>query len=278
MNPLVAPEAQPRAFRTALSVNVNKIALLRNTRHLAIPDVVALSRQALQAGAQGLTVHPRPDARHIRTQDVQDLAALMRDWPAAEYNIEGNPFHNLMDFVRQVRPHQATFVPDGQDQFTSDHGWQLPEDLERLKPLIAESQALGVRVSLFMDPLPEMMAAARASGADRVELYTEAYASAFGTAQQAEVLARYTATANAALAVGLEVNAGHDLSRDNLTEFLRAVPGVVEVSIGHALIADALELGIAETVRDYQRCIQNAFSASKTPLARPGGGTSPLPR
>ena len=278
MNPLVVPEAQPRAFRTALSVNVNKIALLRNTRHLAIPDVVGLSRQALQAGAQGLTVHPRPDARHIRTQDVHDLAALMRDWPATEYNIEGNPFHNLMDFVRQVRPHQATFVPDGQDQFTSDHGWQLPEDLERLKPLIAESQALGVRVSLFMDPLPEMMAAARASGADRVELYTEAYASAFGTAQQAEVLARYTATANAALAVGLEVNAGHDLSRDNLTEFLRAVPGVVEVSIGHALIADALELGIAETVRDYQRCIQNAFSASKTPLARPGGGTSPLPR
>ena len=278
MNPLVAPEAQPRAFRTALSVNVNKIALLRNTRHLAIPDVVGLSRQALQAGAQGLTVHPRPDARHIRTQDVHDLAALMRDWPAAEYNIEGNPFHNLMDFVRQVRPHQATFVPDGQDQFTSDHGWQLPEDLERLKPLIAESQALGVRVSLFMDPLPEMMAAARVSGADRVELYTEAYASAFGTAQQAEVLARYTAAANAALAVGLEVNAGHDLSRDNLTEFLRAVPGVVEVSIGHALIADALELGIAETVRDYQRCIQNAFSASKTPLARPGGGTSPLPR
>jgi pyridoxine 5-phosphate synthase len=278
MNPLVAPEAQPRAFRTALSVNVNKIALLRNTRHLAIPDVVGLSRQALQAGAQGLTVHPRPDARHIRTQDVHDLAALMRDWPAAEYNIEGNPFHNLMDFVRQVRPHQATFVPDGQDQFTSDHGWQLPEDLERLKPLIAESQALGVRVSLFMDPLPEMMAAARASGADRVELYTESYASAFGTAQQAEVLARYTAAANAALAVGLEVNAGHDLSRDNLTEFLRAVPGVVEVSIGHALIADALELGIAETVRDYQRCIQNAFSASKTPLARPGGGTSPLPR
>ena len=278
MNPLVAPEAQPRAFRTALSVNVNKIALLRNTRHLAIPDVVGLSRQALQAGAQGLTVHPRPDARHIRTQDVHDLAVLMRDWPAAEYNIEGNPFHNLMDFVRQVRPHQATFVPDGQDQFTSDHGWQLPEDLERLKPLIAESQALGVRVSLFMDPLPEMMAAARASGADRVELYTEAYASAFGTAQQAEVLARYTAAANAALAVGLEVNAGHDLSRDNLTEFLRAVPGVVEVSIGHALIADALELGIAETVRDYQRCIQNAFSASKTPLVRPGGGTSPLPR
>jgi len=285
MNPLVAPEAQPRAFRTALSVNVNKIALLRNTRHLAIPDVVGLSRQALQAGAQGLTVHPRPDARHIRTQDVHDLAALVRDWPAVEYNIEGNPFHNLMDFVRQVRPHQATFVPDGQDQFTSDHGWQLPEDLERLKPLIAESQSLGVRVSLFMDPLPEMMTYARASGADRVELYTEAYASAFGTARQSEVLARYVAAANAALAVGLEVNAGHDLNRENLTEFLRAVPGVVEVSIGHALIADALELGISETVRDFQRCIQNSFSALNMPLASGGsvgarscGRLSPLPR
>ena len=288
MNPLVAPEAQSRAFRTALSVNVNKIALLRNTRHLAIPDVVRLSRQALLAGAQGITVHPRPDARHIRAADVHELAALMRDWPAAEYNIEGNPFHNLMDFVRQLRPHQATFVPDSQDQFTSDHGWQFPEDLDRLKPLIVETQALGVRVSLFMDPAPEMMAAARASGADRVELYTEAYASAFGTAQQAEVLARYAAAAQAALAVGLEVNAGHDLNRDNLTEFLRAVPGVVEVSIGHALIADALEFGLAETVRDYQRCIQNAFMPSKTPsaslpqggseLGRPGDGSRALAR
>ncbi|OYV00829.1 MAG: pyridoxine 5'-phosphate synthase, partial [Burkholderiales bacterium PBB5] len=193
--------------------------------------------------------------------DVHDLAALMQAWPQAEYNIEGNPFHNLMGFIEAVRPHQATFVPDSEDQFTSDHGWRFPEDVERLAPVIARTRALGVRVSLFMDPIPEMMAAARAVGADRVELYTEAFASAWGTPQQAAVLARYTAAAEAALAAGLEINAGHDLNRDNLTGFLQAVPGVLEVSIGHALIADALALGLTETVRDYQRCIQRAFTA-----------------
>ncbi len=262
MNPLVAPEAFRRDGRTALSVNVNKIALLRNTRHLGIPDVVRLSRIALEAGAQGITVHPRPDERHIRGQDVHDLAALMKQWPEAEYNIEGNPFHNLMDFVRTLRPHQCTFVPDSTDQFTSDHGWNFPADLERLKPLVAEAQALGVRVSLFMDPHPEAMVHAAATGAQRVELYTESYAGAHGQPEQAAVLARYVAAATAAIAAGLQINAGHDLNRVNLTEFLRAVPGVLEVSIGHALIADALELGLAETVRDYQRCIQRAFSAT----------------
>ncbi len=267
MNPLVAPEPFRPDGRTALSVNVNKIALLRNTRHLGIPDVVKLSRQALEAGAQGITVHPRPDQRHIRHQDVHELAQLMRQWPHAEYNVEGNPFHNLMDIVRELAardmaPQQCTFVPDSTDQFTSDHGWNLPADLERLRPLVAEAQALGVRVSLFMDPLPEAMEHARASGAERVELYTEAYASAHGTPAQAEVLQRYVAAAQAALAAGLQVNAGHDLNRDNLADFLRAVPGVMEVSIGHALIADALALGLTETVRDYQRCIQRAYSAT----------------
>ena len=279
MNPLVAPEAHARTLRTALSVNVNKIALLRNTRHLGIPDVLMLSRQALLAGAQGITVHPRPDGRHIRNQDAHDLAALLREWPEAEYNIEGNPFHNLMALARELRPQQLTFVPDSEDQFTSDHGWRFPDDLVRLQPLVAEAQALGMRVSLFMDPEPSMMAAARACGADRVELYTEAYASAYGTPMQAEVLARYTATAQAARAVGLGVNAGHDLNRANLSDFLRAVPGVQEVSIGHALIADALELGLAETVRAYQRCIQAAFMAPETPAASPPqGGVSALGR
>ena len=263
MNPLVAPEAQARPHRTALSVNVNKIAWLRNTRHLQVPDVVALSRLALQAGAQGITVHPRPDARHIRAQDVHDLHALMQQWPEAEFNIEGNPLHNLMGFVRDLRPHQVTFVPDSEDQFTSDHGWRFPDDLARLQPVIDEALALGVRISLFMDPVPEMMASARASGAQRVELYTEAYASAHGTPRQATVLARYTAAARAALAVGLQVNAGHDLNRANLTDFLRAVPGVLEVSIGHALIADALELGLTETVRAYQRCIQRSLDPAQ---------------
>ena len=264
MNPLIASGLPSHGATAALSVNLNKVALLRNTRTLTIPSVTHAARLAIEAGAQGITVHPRPDQRHIRTHDVHDLAAMLKAWPHIEYNIEGNPFHNLMDLVRKLRPHQATFVPDSVEQSTSDHGWSLPEDNEALRPLIDECHALGVRVSLFMDPLPEAMAQARLIGADRVELYTEAYARSHaegaGTPQHAALLACYTAAAEAALAVGLELNAGHDLNRDNLTAFLRAVPGVQEVSIGHALIADALELGLTETVRDYLRCIHRAHA------------------
>jgi pyridoxine 5-phosphate synthase len=245
-------------MKTALSVNLNKVALVRNTRHLGIPSLTRAATQCLQAGAHGITVHPRPDERHIRAQDVFDLAGLLQDWPGREYNIEGNPFHNLMDFVRQVRPQQVTFVPDSEGQFTSDHGWSFPDDAERLQPLINECQALGARVSLFMDPVPAQMALAKAAGADRVELYTEPYAAAWGHASLAEQLQRYAAAAQAALDAGLGVNAGHDLNRDNLTAFLRAVPGVAEVSIGHALIADALELGYAAAVADYLRCMEQA--------------------
>jgi len=244
---------------TSLSVNLNKVALVRNTRHLGIPSVLTAAKACLAAGAQGITVHPRPDERHIRPHDVNDLAALLaRDWPAIEFNIEGNPFHNLMDFVRALKPHQATFVPDSETQSTSDHGWSFPEDAERLRPLIAETRALGVRVSLFMDPIPEMMAEAKAVGADRVELYTEGYAASRGTPDEQAVLARYVEAARAAQAAGLGLNAGHDLSRDNLTPFLRAVRGVQEVSIGHAFIADALELGYAATTKEYLHCIEEA--------------------
>jgi len=244
--------------KTALSVNLNKVALVRNTRHLGIPSVTRAATLCLEAGAAGITVHPRPDERHIRAGDVHDLAALLKAWPDREFNIEGNPFHNLMDFVRQVRPHQVTFVPDSEGQFTSDHGWTFPQDAERLKPLIDEAKALGARVSLFMDPIPEAMAAAKAVGADRVELYTETYASAYGTPKQTEVLASFTATAEAALKAGLGINAGHDLNRNNLHTFLTTVPGVQEVSIGHALIADALEMGYTETVRAYNACMPKA--------------------
>jgi len=247
---------------TKLSANVNKIALVRNTRTLGIPDVIYLSRIALQAGAQGITVHPRPDGRHARAPDVRELAELLTDWPQAEFNIEGNPFHNLMDFVRDphTRPDQCTFVPDETGAFTSDHGWDLVKDAQRLKPVIAEARACGVRVSLFMDPLPEVMAMARELGADRVELYTEPYAAAFGTAEQDEVLARYTAAGAAAHSAGLDLNAGHDLNRANLPVFLAAVPGVKEVSIGHALIADALEFGLAQTVRLYLEAIRKSVA------------------
>ena len=244
--------------RTALSVNVNKVALVRNTRHLGIPSVTRAAVLCLQAGAQGITVHPRPDQRHIRTHDVHELAALLKAWPDREYNIEGNPFHNLMPFVRELRPHQVTFVPDSEGQFTSDHGWRFPDDAERLRPLVAECRELGVRVSLFMDADASVMVHARAVGADRVELYTEPYAAAFGTPQQAAQLERFRAAAQAALDAGLGVNAGHDLNRDNLTPFLRTVPGVSEVSIGHALMADALELGYGATVAAYLGCIEQA--------------------
>ena len=266
------PPHPPGAHKTVLSVNINKVALLRNTRHLDIPSVTRAAELCLEAGAQGITVHPRPDERHIRADDVYEIAALMKDWPQCEFNIEGNPLHNLMHFVRDLSArglplHQCTFVPDSEGQFTSDHGWSLPQDAERLKPHIAYAHARGVRVSLFMDPVPAAMAAAKALGADRVELYTESYARAWSGADKHKALSRFAETAKAAAAVGLGVNAGHDLNRDNLAEFLRAVPGVREVSIGHALIADALELGYGATVKDYLRCIGEAFSPTPAPAA-----------
>ena len=248
---------------TALSVNLNKVATVRNTRHLGIPSLTRAATLCLQAGANGITVHPRPDERHIRSGDVPELATLMQGWPDREFNIEGNPLHNLMDVVgdlvaQKLPVHQVTFVPDGHGQFTSDHGWVFPNDAARLRPLIEQAHAWGLRVSLFMDADPAPMAAARAVGADRIELYTEPYASAWGTPEQTAQLARFAAAAHAAQAVGLGVNAGHDLNRDNLTAFLARVPGVAEVSIGHALIADALELGYDATVKDYLRCISRA--------------------
>lgn len=240
---------------TRLSVNLNKVALVRNSRTLGIPSVTRAGEIALDAGAQGLTVHPRPDERHIRPQDVYDLAALVRARAGIEYNIEGNPFENMLHYARKVRPHQCTLVPDDPAQFTSDHGWDLPRDGERLKPIIAEMKALGIRVSLFMDAVPQNMVLAAAVGADCIELYTEPYAKAYGGPSQASVLAQYAAAARAAGQAGLHVNAGHDLNRDNLAALIAAAKPVAEVSIGHALIADALELGLAATVRQYLAAI-----------------------
>lgn len=249
-------------MRTHLSVNLNKVALVRNTRHLGIPSVTRAATLCLQAGAHGITVHPRPDERHIRATDVADLSVLVKAWPDREYNIEGNPLQNLMGFVRQFKPHQTTFVPDGEGQFTSDHGWNPAADTEKLRPLIAETKALGVRVSLFMDAEPSHIVWAKSVGADRVELYTEPFAAAWATSAQSAQLKRFAKAAQAALDAGLGVNAGHDLNRENLTAFLKHVPGVQEVSIGHALIADALELGYSATIADYLRCINAAQIAA----------------
>ncbi len=247
---------------TRLSVNLNKIALLRNARSLGIPSVTRAAAIVLDAGAHGITVHPRPDGRHVRAEDVRELAELLKGRSAdAEFNIEGNPFQDLLELVREVRPRQCTLVPDDPGALTSDHGWDLTHDRERLKPVIAELKSLGVRVSLFMDPLPAALPAARELGADRVELYTEPYARAFGTPDEAGVIAHYAQAARAAQRAGLGVNAGHDLNLSNLPRFLAAVPGVLEVSIGHALVSDALEAGLAQTVRDYLDAIGHGAHA-----------------
>ncbi|HYP90531.1 MAG TPA: pyridoxine 5'-phosphate synthase [Polyangiaceae bacterium] len=240
---------------TKLSVNVNKVATLRNTRTLEIPSIVRLSRIALDAGAHGITVHPRPDQRHIRPSDVLEIAELLRAYPAAEYNIEGNPFHGLFEHCERVKPQQATLVPDAREALTSNHGWNLVEldapSRAALARSVSDLKALGARVSLFLDPVEAMMPIARDLGADRVELYTEPYAAAAADGRAAESIASYGRAAAAARAVGLGVNAGHDLSLTNLAAFVSGAGPIDEVSIGHALIADALELGMAETVRRY---------------------------
>lgn len=247
-------------MKTALSVNLNKVALLRNTRHLNLPSVTRAANLCLQAGAHGITVHPRPDNRHIRASDTIELATLMQDWPDREFNVEGNPFHNLLECVANLRErglpvHQVTFVPDSENQFTSDHGWDLSQDQPALRKAIAQARALHVRVSLFMDADTPHMAAAKTLGADRIELYTEPYAQAWGTPQQTAQLQRFQAAAQAALDAGLGVNAGHDLNLHNLRAFAAQLPSLQEVSIGHALIADALEQGYSATVRNYLACL-----------------------
>jgi pyridoxine 5-phosphate synthase len=239
---------------TKLSVNVNKVATLRNTRHLGIPSVAHLACVALDAGAAGITIHPRPDQRHIRGSDVTELAELLKQYPQAEFNIEGNPFHDYMRHIRAVRPTQCTLVPDATDAPTSDSGWKLDASTSgKLRPLIAEMKSLGCRVSLFMDWDSGEFAAARDLGVDRLELYTEPYAAAFAKGREARErsLAGYAAAAERAVKLGLGLNAGHDLSLANLAIFLQRVKGIQEVSIGHALIGDALEYGMAETVRKY---------------------------
>ncbi|MEE4202950.1 MAG: pyridoxine 5'-phosphate synthase [Halieaceae bacterium] len=249
---------------TQLSINLNKIALIRNSRDTDIPDVVEFAHRVITAGAQGITVHPRPDQRHIRAQDC----AALKQAISVELNIEGNPFTDAresdragvtdypgyMALVEAVRPAQATLVPDGDQQLTSDHGFDLDRDADRLAPVIAQLKRWGCRVSLFMDPAPDAMAKAAAIGADRIELYTEAYADAYKTGQFQDVLARYRDAAVAAQEAGLGVNAGHDLNLDNLPDF--RIPSLLEVSIGHAFTVDALRFGIDEAVSRYRQALR----------------------
>lgn len=248
---------------TVLSVNVNKVAVLRNSRGGSEPSVVAAAEAAIAAGAGGITVHPRPDQRHIRPDDVLALARVVAG--RVEYNLEGNPFApprpgypGFLALVAAVRPDQATLVPDGDGQLTSDHGFDLQRDAGRLRPLVAQLKALGVRVSLFMDAGAPGLDLAATMGADRIELYTGPYAEAHAAGDAAAALARCAESAREAQALGLGVNAGHDLSQANLGDFLRGVPGVQEVSIGHALFSEALHAGLAPTIRAYRAIIADA--------------------
>jgi pyridoxine 5-phosphate synthase len=258
-----------------LSVNVNKVATLRNARGGSVPDVLRVARACVEAGCHGITVHPRPDGRHIRTTDVEALAAML----TVEFNVEGYPTTEFLDLVCRVRPAQCTLVPDPPDALTSSSGWRLGRDTAWLRDVIARLHDAGMRVSLFVDADPSRMAAARALGADRVELYTEPYARAFPTPARDAVFARYRAAALAAQGEGLGLNAGHDLDLENLPYFSRHCPGLLEVSIGHALISDALFMGLRPAVRAYLAALDpegptSVTSPSSRKRPRSRGGTS----
>jgi len=246
---------------TLLSVNLNKIAVLRNSRGGSEPDICRAAQTCIDAGCGGITVHPRPDLRHVRPDDVRALAAMLRH--RVEYNIEGNPFAEargdypgLLALAREVRPTQVTLVPDDDGQVTSDHGFDLRRDIARLRPLVGELCDLGCRVSLFVDPGTADFDLAAVIGVQRIEIYTGPYAQAFADGRPAAALATCADTARRAQQAGLAVNAGHDLSQANLGTFKAAIPGLAEVSIGHALIGEALYEGLATTVRNYLQILR----------------------
>lgn len=233
---------------TKLSVNINKIATLRNSRGGDTPNVVRAALDAERFGAQGITVHPRPDERHIRYSDVRDLKKVV----STELNIEGNPIESFVELVMEVQPAQVTLVPDAHDAVTSNAGWDTTSHRDFLTGIVALFRSKGIRTSIFLDPDPKFVEAAAATGTDRIELYTESYARAYASGREAAI-APFVETARRALQYGLEINAGHDLSLENLRYFAETVPGLQEVSIGHALISDALYLGFENTIQLYRK-------------------------
>lgn len=249
---------------TLLSVNVNKIALLRNSRGTNHPDLKVFVRRILAQGVRGITVHPRPDERHITRRDAFELAELLREYPGVEFNIEGYPSDAFMQLIETLRPAQCTLVPDEPGQLTSDHGWDVRRHSEQLQQIVLQLRQWGVRSSLFLDPDVAQIEAVARTGADRIELYTEEYARAFSSADAnvlAEVLARYQHTADAAVAAGIGVNAGHDLSLKNLSTFL-GLGNIMEVSIGHALIVESLEMGMDDVLALYLAITEAAGSVA----------------
>lgn len=237
---------------TQLSININKVATIRNARGGNTPNVVRFALDCERFGAQGITVHPRPDERHIRYADVMELRPLLTQ----EFNIEGNPVPKFIELVCKVKPAQVTLVPDAEDAITSNAGWDTIKHEDFLREVVAKFKSHGIRVSLFVDPVPEMIRKAAEIGADRVELYTEAYAASYAADPKAAI-APYVAAAEVARECGLGLNAGHDLSLENLAYFHQRIPWTDEVSIGHAVISDALYLGIEETIRQYLECLKD---------------------
>lgn len=236
---------------TKLSVNINKVATLRNARGGSVPDVVKFALDCERFGAEGITVHPRPDERHIRYRDVYDLKPVL----TTEFNIEGNPVPRFVDLVKEIKPAQVTLVPDAENVLTSNAGWDTVKNQAFLSETVAEFKSCGIRVSIFIDPVPEMIEMAARTGTDRVELYTEAYARQY-SADRAKAIAPYLMAATVARECGLGLNAGHDLSLENLQYFHQQIPWLDEVSIGHAIISDALYLGIEETIHRYLQCLR----------------------
>jgi pyridoxine 5-phosphate synthase len=238
---------------TRLSVNINKIATLRNSRGGNNPNLIKVAQDCERFGAEGITVHPRPDERHIRYQDVYDLSKIV----TTEFNIEGNPKEQkFVDLVLATKPHQVTLVPDALNQLTSDHGWDTIKEQAYLKEIIATFKNAGIRVSIFVDPVIEMVGAAATTGTDRIELYTESYAKLFAEGKKEEAIAPYILAAAQATKLGLGINAGHDLDRFNLQYLIANIPSIDEVSIGHALITDALYLGLENTIQLYKRALE----------------------
>ena len=246
---------------TALSINLNKISLLRNSREGNYPNVLQHAQLCIDNGADGITVHPRPDQRHIRPSDVRELSALVQPLATVEFNIEGNPFAPAVDdypgfiaLVEQTKPDQCTLVPDNDSQLTSDHGFDLTQSGNSLEPIIRRLKDQGMRVSLFMDPDLEQIKLASEIGADRVELYTGPYAAAWGSESVESLFHQHKEAAQLATSLGMGVNAGHDLNLHNLAKFA-SIPGLLEVSIGHAFIVDSITMGMASTVQAYKKLL-----------------------
>lgn len=235
---------------TDLSVNLNKIALLRNSRGRNYPSVVDYARKFIDLGVQGITIHPRPDERHIKRKDAYELAELLQDYSHVEFNIEGFPNDEFLALIKESRPDQCTLVPDGDNQLTSDHGWNFHKQESFIRPVIAQINDWGVRSAVFLDPDMDQLTLAAESGSNRIELYTEAYAQAWGGESETSTLSLYREVALKAQELGLGVNAGHDLDLNNLGLFL-SIPNILEVSIGHALTVECLDMGMEKVVSRY---------------------------